>query len=168
MNWFKTLGIFVGRALLDSRIIDFNFNTVFLKLLLDQPVKQNIATLKRVDMQLARSLEGLQNYLYARKEIESLPLVSRCHALYLTCTVTDRHQAPSAKRNKLMTLNIGGSKLGDLMLDFTLPGTSIELIVSSAACSRYTPYTEHHLSPMGPVSMWTTTISSNTFIWYST
>jgi E3 ubiquitin-protein ligase TRIP12 len=76
LNWFKILGIFIGRALLDSRIIDVNLNTVFVELILDMPVKRNIAKLKQVDPQLARSLERLQSYLNARKEIESLPLVS--------------------------------------------------------------------------------------------
>lgn len=79
LNWYKTLGIFVGRALLDSRIIDLNLNPVFVNMILGQPVKKNIATLKRVDTLLARSLEKLQSYLNARKEIESLPLVrSEC------------------------------------------------------------------------------------------
>lgn len=47
-----------------------------LKLLLGQTVKKNVATLKLVDIQLARSLERLQVYLQARKEIEALKLVS--------------------------------------------------------------------------------------------
>lgn len=76
LNWYRFLGIFIGRALLDSRIIDVNLNMVFVQLILGMPVKQNIATLKHVDPQLARSLERLQTYLSARKEIESLPLVS--------------------------------------------------------------------------------------------
>jgi E3 ubiquitin-protein ligase TRIP12 len=38
--------MFVGRALLDSRIIDVNLNKVFLKLILGKPVKKSIATLK--------------------------------------------------------------------------------------------------------------------------
>jgi E3 ubiquitin-protein ligase TRIP12 len=46
LAWFKTLGLFVGRALLDSRIIDVNLNKVFLKLILGMQVKKSIATLK--------------------------------------------------------------------------------------------------------------------------
>ena len=76
MSWFKTLGLFIGRALLDGRIIDVNLNNVMLKLVLGRPVAQNIATLRLVDAPLARSLERLQAYLDARKEIEALPLVS--------------------------------------------------------------------------------------------
>ena len=46
MSWFKTLGLFLGRALLDSRIIDVNLSKVFLKLILGKPVKKSIVTLK--------------------------------------------------------------------------------------------------------------------------
>lgn len=109
-SYFKTLGLFVGRALLDSRIIDVNLNKVFLKLLLGKPVRKNIATLKQVDETLARSLERLQTYLQARKEIESLTGLPA-----------------SSRRNKLSALTIGGAKLQDLSLDFTLPGYDIEL-----------------------------------------
>jgi E3 ubiquitin-protein ligase TRIP12 len=75
LHWLKVLGTFVGRAILDSRMIDVDLNKVLLKQILDYPVKRNIATLKLVDEQLARSLERLQSYLFARKEIEALPLV---------------------------------------------------------------------------------------------
>ncbi|EKC98230.1 hypothetical protein A1Q2_07484 [Trichosporon asahii var. asahii CBS 8904] len=109
-SYFKTLGLFIGRALLDSRIIDVNLNKVFLKLLLGKPVRKNIATLKQVDETLARSLERLQTYLQARQEIESLTALPA-----------------SSRRNKLSALTIGGAKLQDLSLDFTLPGYDIEL-----------------------------------------
>lgn len=58
-------------------MIDVDLNKVLLKQILGYPVKRNIATLKLVDDQLARSLERLQLYLSARKEIEALPLVCR-------------------------------------------------------------------------------------------
>nr|XP_019045516.1 E3 ubiquitin-protein ligase TRIP12 [Kwoniella bestiolae CBS 10118]OCF24446.1 E3 ubiquitin-protein ligase TRIP12 [Kwoniella bestiolae CBS 10118] len=109
LSWYKTLGLFAGRALLDSRIIDVNLNRVFLKLILGQPVKKTIATLKAIDTALARSLERLQTYLFARKEIEALKLPA------------------STRRTKLAALTVGGAKLADLSLDFTLPGYSIEL-----------------------------------------
>lgn len=110
LSYFKTLGLFVGRALLDSRIIDLNFNRVFLKMVLNRPVKRSIATLKQIDAPLARSLERLQSYLQARNEIEELAALP-----------------PSTRRSKLATLTIGGAKLHDLSLDFTLPGYDIEL-----------------------------------------
>ncbi|WVQ96417.1 hypothetical protein IAU59_003522 [Kwoniella sp. CBS 9459] len=110
LPWYKTLGLFTGRALLDSRIIDVNLNRVFLKLILGQPVKKTIASLKAVDPTLARSLERLHNYLMVRKEIEALELPA------------------SSRRNKLAALTVGGAKLADLSLDFTLPGYNIELV----------------------------------------
>ncbi|WRT67885.1 uncharacterized protein IL334_004859 [Kwoniella shivajii] len=110
VSWYKTLGLFTGRALLDTRIIDVNLNRIFLKLILGQPVKKSIATLKAVDTALARSLERLQGYLFARKEIEALKLPA------------------SSRRNKLAALTVGGAKLADLSLDFTLPGYNIELV----------------------------------------
>ncbi|WVO12675.1 hypothetical protein L204_100280 [Cryptococcus depauperatus] len=109
LKWYKTLGLFIGRSMLDSRIIDINLNQVFFKLILNKPVKKNIATLRTVDPQLARSLERLQTYLWARKEIEALPLPT------------------SSRRAKLAALRISGAKLADLALDFTLPGYSIDL-----------------------------------------
>jgi E3 ubiquitin-protein ligase TRIP12 len=68
--------MFAARALLDSRIIDVNFNKVFLKMLLGRTVKKTISTLKMIDLPLARSLERLQHYVDAKKEIETLSLVS--------------------------------------------------------------------------------------------
>ena len=109
LGWYKTLGLFTGRALLDSRIIDVNLNNIFLKLILGRPVKRTIANLKLVDPGLARSLERLQVYLQTRKEIEALKL------------------PPGGRRNKLMQLTVSGAKLADLSLDFTLPGYDIEL-----------------------------------------
>ncbi|ORX37302.1 hypothetical protein BD324DRAFT_642187 [Kockovaella imperatae] len=110
LAWFKVLGLFVGRALFDSRIIDVNLNPVFLRLILGREVKKTIKTLKLVDAPLALSLERLQSYLSARKEIEALKL------------------PPGARRNKLATLTVGGARLADLSLDFTMPGYSdIEL-----------------------------------------
>ncbi|WVR06423.1 hypothetical protein IAU60_003454 [Kwoniella sp. DSM 27419] len=109
LGWYKTLGLFTGRALLDTRIIDVSLNRVFLKLILGVPVKKSIATLRAVDPTLARSLERLQSYMFSRKEIEALKL------------------PVSSRRSKLAALTVGGAKLADLSLDFTLPGYDIEL-----------------------------------------
>jgi len=123
IGWFKTLGLFLGRALLDSRIIDVNLNKVFLKAVLGKPVKRSIATLKLVDMPLARSLDRLQIYLQARKEIEALKL------------------PVSTRRTKLAALTVGGAKLQELSLDFTLPGYGIELKVRFSHSFASFPYT---------------------------
>ncbi|CAK7898346.1 ubiquitin fusion degradation protein 4 [[Candida] anglica] len=64
--FFAVLGKFVARAMLDSRIMDFNFNPVFLKLvqLEKNEVKRvaNLGMLREVDEGLATSLEGLLKY----------------------------------------------------------------------------------------------------------
>jgi E3 ubiquitin-protein ligase TRIP12 len=43
---FQGLGMFVGRALYDSRIIDLHFNKVFLKAILGDHVELSLETLK--------------------------------------------------------------------------------------------------------------------------
>ena len=42
---FKIIGQFIAKAMLDSRIIDMNFNKVFLKMILEEEVPQTIASL---------------------------------------------------------------------------------------------------------------------------
>ena len=46
LGWFKALGTFVARALIDSRIINLNFNRIFLKMVLSKNVPRSITTLK--------------------------------------------------------------------------------------------------------------------------
>lgn len=75
LYFFSNLGKFIARALLDSRIIDFNFNPVFLKFVqffnqngiqkaARRDVKKlaNMATLRLVDPELADSMEHLLKY----------------------------------------------------------------------------------------------------------
>jgi len=56
---FRTLGQFVAKALLDSRIIDCNFSPVFMKAVLNAQIPLTLATLRAVDLDLARSMERL-------------------------------------------------------------------------------------------------------------
>ncbi|CAD6911793.1 unnamed protein product [Tilletia controversa] len=56
---FKTLGQFVAKALLDSRIIDCNFSPVFMKAVLNANIPVTIASLRTVDPALARSMDQL-------------------------------------------------------------------------------------------------------------
>lgn len=42
----RVIGQFVAKAMLDSRIIDLNFNKIFLKHVLGEEVPLNIASLK--------------------------------------------------------------------------------------------------------------------------
>ena len=65
-------------------------------------------------------------YSQARKEIEAVKLVSHL-ANNAKRVVADRLQPASTRRTKLAALTVGGAKLQDLSLDFTLPGYNIEL-----------------------------------------
>jgi E3 ubiquitin-protein ligase TRIP12 len=60
LQFFKIIGQFVAKAMLDSRIIDLSFNKIFLKLVLGEEVPLKIATLKAVDEDLGNSLARLQ------------------------------------------------------------------------------------------------------------
>lgn len=57
---FRTLGQFVAKALIDSRIVDLNFSPVFLKAVLNQHIPSNLGTLSAVDSTMAHSLESLR------------------------------------------------------------------------------------------------------------
>ncbi|GAB1518382.1 Ubiquitin fusion degradation protein 4 [Rhizoctonia solani] len=107
---WSILGQFVGKALLDSRIIDMSFNSLFLKYILNEEVPLTIASLKLVDPTLANSLSKLQAYGVARREIEN-----------------NISMSPSEKEAALSDLTIHGAHLEDLALDFTVPGYDIEL-----------------------------------------
>ncbi|CAE7224785.1 unnamed protein product [Rhizoctonia solani] len=104
------LGQFVGKALLDSRIVDMSFNSLFLRYILNEDIPLTIASLKLVDPTLANSLSKLQAYGVARREIENNVSMS-----------------PAEKEVALSDLTIHGAHLEDLALDFTVPGYDIEL-----------------------------------------
>ncbi|KAI5951077.1 UFD4 [Candida jiufengensis] len=108
--FFASLGKFIARALLDSRIIDFNFNPIFLKLVqllnhksphshINQKFIKKIATLsnlKLVDPQLAKSLKHLNKYLSLFK--------------------------PNMTEEECNFIEIDGATIKDLGLYFELPG----------------------------------------------
>lgn len=62
LHMFKIVGIFVAKALLDSRIIDCNFNKVFMKSVLGQHIDLSLDSLSLVDPAHARSLRSLQEH----------------------------------------------------------------------------------------------------------
>lgn len=106
--FFNSLGKFVARAMLDSRILDFNFNPVFLTLiqifnrqkcykLFKRNLKKtaSISTLKLVDPGLAKSLEHLMKYA---------------------------DQFPSTCEEQRPYIKVDGSTLEELCLYFVLPG----------------------------------------------
>ncbi|QRV73957.1 HECT-domain (ubiquitin-transferase) [Ceratobasidium sp. AG-Ba] len=108
---FTMLGQFVGKALLDSRIIDISFNPLFLKYILNEEVPLTLGSLKMVDPALANSLSKLQAYGVARREIQASPSMSQAE-----------------KNAAYADLTIHGAHLEDLALDFTVPGYDMELI----------------------------------------
>lgn len=115
LQLFKTLGKFVARSMLDSRIIDINFNPTFFRLALS-PVKPSLGTVRTVDPDLANSLLLVKRFANGKKRIE------------------DDHSLSAEQRSRaLQDIEIDGVRVEDLGLDFTLPGyPSIELIPNGA------------------------------------
>ncbi|KAF8637626.1 hypothetical protein AX17_002695 [Amanita inopinata Kibby_2008] len=99
----RVIGQFVAKAMLDSRIIDLNFNKIFLKHILGEEVQLTIASLKLVDIGLANSLAKLQVMSAAQKQLSSGDKLARKVAL------------------------VEAGNIEDLALDFTIPGYDIEL-----------------------------------------
>ncbi|GAA5841950.1 hypothetical protein JCM9279_003167 [Rhodotorula babjevae] len=107
---FRILGQFVAKAMMDTRIIDVNFSRTLMRLVLEQDVPLSIASVTAVDPELGSSLAHLQEYVVAKGEIEA-----------------DEAASESDRRSKLDAVQVRGATVADLVLDFTLPGRSIEL-----------------------------------------
>ncbi|KAG7662237.1 UFD4 [[Candida] subhashii] len=114
--FFSSLGKFIARALLDSRIIDFNFNPVFLKLvqLFNQYANKSsakllrkmstVANLRIVDPEWADSIDHLYKYVNQFKTV------------------------PIEERDSIM---VDGATIKDLAIYFELPGNpDYELITN--------------------------------------
>ncbi|KZV79735.1 hypothetical protein EXIGLDRAFT_706482 [Exidia glandulosa HHB12029] len=68
MQIFRVIGQFIGKALLDSRIIDMFFKKVFMKFIVEEDVPLTVATLELVDAALAKSsLYKVQAFATAKK-----------------------------------------------------------------------------------------------------
>ncbi|KAK3941476.1 hypothetical protein QBC46DRAFT_382787 [Diplogelasinospora grovesii] len=110
---FEMLGKFVARAMIDSRIIDINFNPIFFRIGDETSgVRPSLGAIKSVDPVVARSLMTIKKFALAKKEIDEDP-------------------ARNAAQKVVDTENIvvDKIKIDDLYLDFTLPGyPEIELI----------------------------------------
>ncbi|OLN85180.1 putative ubiquitin fusion degradation protein C12B10.01c [Colletotrichum chlorophyti] len=119
LQLFKTLGKFVARSMIDSRIIDLNFNPTFFRIGDDSSasgVKPSLGAVKVVDPGLARSLKTIKKFAMAKKEIDE-----------------DPSRTPAQKVADTEDITIDGVKLDDLCLDFTLPGyPEIELMANGA------------------------------------
>jgi E3 ubiquitin-protein ligase TRIP12 len=110
---FKSLGTFIGKALLDSRLIDINLNKVFLRAVMGEALPLDCSTLRQVDPSLARTVEKLQLVVIAKQGIE-----------------TDQALTEDEKAQRINDLRLDGAEISDLGLDFVLPGAhDIELTV---------------------------------------
>ncbi|KAL1853332.1 Ubiquitin fusion degradation protein 4 [Paecilomyces lecythidis] len=117
LQLFKTLGKFVARSMLDSRIIDISFNPTFFRIGdCASTVTPSLGTVKAVDQDLANSLLLVKRFANAKKAIDE-----------------DKTLSPSQKPQYLRQIEVDGVKVEDLALDFTLPGyPAIELIKNGA------------------------------------
>ncbi|KAL2827821.1 hypothetical protein BDW59DRAFT_160131 [Aspergillus cavernicola] len=112
LQLFKTLGKFVARSMLDSRIIDISFNPAFFRIAdASTAVAPSLGTVKAVDQDLAKSLLLLKRFADAKKTIEAKTL------------------SKPQKSQALMAVEVDEVQVEDLGLDFTLPGyPAIDLI----------------------------------------
>lgn len=118
---FKSLGKFVARSMLDSRIIDINFNPTFFRVGTPGFVP-SLGAVKTVDEDLANSLQLVKRFADAKFEIEE-----------------DYDLTFDQKMMALEELEIDGVRVEDLGLDFTLPGyPAIELMKDGANTSVHT------------------------------
>ncbi|RYO75506.1 hypothetical protein DL764_010389 [Monosporascus ibericus] len=123
---FKTLGKFVARSMIDSRIIDINFNPIFFRIGDGSSgVKPSLGAVKVVDPGLANSLKHIKKFALAKKEIDE-----------------DPNRTPAQKVADTENIVIDNGRIEDLALDFTLPGyPDIELIPSGS----HTPVTIYNV-----------------------
>lgn len=126
-KYFNILGSFVGKALLDSRIINIAFNPVFLYLVVNYPLINKyligrnhkhpkllrkwrdigIFIIDMVDTDLAKSLRHLMKYVEAKEKAIK----------------------EGQSEETIESIEVDGVKVEDLYFDFTLPGyPEIELV----------------------------------------
>ncbi|KAI0009374.1 hypothetical protein F4779DRAFT_582630 [Xylariaceae sp. FL0662B] len=113
LQLFKMLGKFVARSMIDSRIIDLNFNPIFFRIGEGTSgVKPSLGAVKIVDPGLANSLKHIKNFALAKKAIDE-----------------DPKRTPAQKVADTERIVVENTRLEDLALDFTLPGyPDIELV----------------------------------------
>ena len=117
LNYFRMLGKFVARSMLDSRIIEVSLNPTFFRVG-DQPttIPLSLGAVKIVDSQLAASLKLLKQYANAKKCIDA------------SSSLSNNQKAKEANK-----VTINKAAIADLSLDFTLPGyPDIELMKNGA------------------------------------
>ena len=112
LYYFKMLGKFIARSMLDSRIIDIPLNPTFFRVG-NKPntVPLSLGAVKTVDEHLAQSLKLVKQFATDKERIEG----------HTGMSVTK-------KANAVQSIKVKGVRIDDLSLDFTLPGyPAIEL-----------------------------------------
>ena len=104
INWFKFVGEFVGKAILDGRILDLPFSKAFLKLMIGK--KLSFSDLKEIDNSLSIQLEKFMHLLNRKHQIDSQP------------NLTEQQRIQTY--NQQLLLN--NATIEQLELDFTVPG----------------------------------------------
>lgn len=114
---FRSLGKFVARSMLDSRIIDVSFNPTFFRVSGKAGTfTPSLAAVRSVDNDLASSLKMLKKFVKVKKDIDENPRLT-----------------PTQKVHKIQRITVDNASIEDLALDFTLPGyPKIELIPGGA------------------------------------
>jgi E3 ubiquitin-protein ligase TRIP12 len=120
LQLFKMLGKFVARSMIDSRIIDINFNPIFFRIGDETAgVRPSLGAIKAVDPMLAKALKLIKKFAIAKKEIDEDPNRTAAQKVAATEKVV-----------------ISNTKIDDLCLDFTLPGfPEIELVPNGSHMS---------------------------------
>ncbi|CAN6470950.1 unnamed protein product [Victoria cruziana] len=95
---FLLLGQVVARALQDGRMLDLPFSKAFLRFVLGQDL--DLYDIKSFDPELGKALEELQAIVGRKKFLDTL----------------------GSSHEGIADLRLGGSRIEDLCLDFTLPG----------------------------------------------
>ncbi|RDI85986.1 hypothetical protein Vi05172_g4008 [Venturia inaequalis] len=112
INMFTSLGKFVARSMLDSRIIDLNFNSTFFRIGDTKgAVAPSLGAVRSVDNYLANSLKLLKKFATAKKEIDE-----------------NGSMTPAEKVQAIQNIMIDDTNVEDMGLNFTLPGYPIELV----------------------------------------
>jgi E3 ubiquitin-protein ligase TRIP12 len=108
IHMFTSMGKFVARSMLDSRIIDLNFNPTFFRIGdTAGAVQPSLGAISTVDNDLANSLKLLKKFAIAKKEIDE-----------------NGEMTPAQKVQAIQQIEIQGVHVEDMALDFTLPGYS--------------------------------------------
>ncbi|KAK3394921.1 hypothetical protein B0H63DRAFT_385097 [Podospora didyma] len=117
LQLFRILGKFVARSMIDSRIIDINFNPIFFRIGDESTaVRPSLGAIKSVDPVVARSLMAIKKFAIAKKDIDEDPTRTAAQKVADTENIV-----------------VDKIKIDDLFLDFTLPGyPEIELVPNGA------------------------------------